>query len=183
MAQRPNAAQQWPVRRPAKRQVLKIRYCRVGSPSSHQPRRDMMAPHRRDLEIDELQRSPADPGIPSTNTGPSSRNWPLPDSLLRQIDLVVCTHLHVDHMGWNTRLVDGDWIPTFPHARYLFGAADIDSFAQSHDSLHAPAFADSVRDDCRRSAVDVVEAATTRPRPSALPAAYQRQPQGWNQGP
>ena len=97
------------------------------------------------------------------------------------IDLVVCTHLHVDHMGWNTRLVDGDWIPTFPHARYLFGAADIDSFAQSHDSLHAPAFADSVRDDCRRSAVDVVEAATTRPRPSALPAAYQ--PQGWNQGP
>ncbi|MDH5291854.1 MAG: MBL fold metallo-hydrolase [Acidimicrobiia bacterium] len=33
---------------------------------------------------------------------------------------VVCTHLHVDHVGWNTRLVDGAWVPTFPNARYLF---------------------------------------------------------------
>jgi glyoxylase-like metal-dependent hydrolase (beta-lactamase superfamily II) len=33
---------------------------------------------------------------------------------------VVCTHLHVDHVGWNTRLVDGRWVPTFPNARYLF---------------------------------------------------------------
>jgi len=37
------------------------------------------------------------------------------------IDTVVCTHLHVDHVGWNTRKVDGRWIPTFPNARYLFG--------------------------------------------------------------
>ncbi len=35
------------------------------------------------------------------------------------IDLVLCTHLHVDHVGWNTRLVDGQWIPTFPNAEYL----------------------------------------------------------------
>ena len=56
-AQRPNAAQQWPVRRPAKWQVLKIRHCRLGSPSSHQPGRDMTAPHRRDLEIDEFRGS------------------------------------------------------------------------------------------------------------------------------
>ncbi|HEU0147536.1 MAG TPA: MBL fold metallo-hydrolase [Bradyrhizobium sp.] len=40
-----------------------------------------------------------------------------PDS----IDMVLCTHLHVDHVGWNTRLVDGRWVPTFPNARYLFG--------------------------------------------------------------
>ena len=33
---------------------------------------------------------------------------------------VICTHLHVDHVGWNTRLVDGQWVPTFPNARYLF---------------------------------------------------------------
>ncbi|MEZ5410666.1 MAG: MBL fold metallo-hydrolase [Acidimicrobiales bacterium] len=33
---------------------------------------------------------------------------------------VICTHLHVDHVGWNTRLVDGAWVPTFPNARYLF---------------------------------------------------------------
>jgi glyoxylase-like metal-dependent hydrolase (beta-lactamase superfamily II) len=37
------------------------------------------------------------------------------------IDLVICTHLHVDHVGWNTRLVDGRWEPTFPNAKYIFG--------------------------------------------------------------
>lgn len=37
------------------------------------------------------------------------------------IDIVLCTHLHVDHVGWNTRLVDGEWVPTFTNARYLFG--------------------------------------------------------------
>lgn len=36
------------------------------------------------------------------------------------IDLVLCTHMHVDHVGWNTMLVDGRWVPTFPNARYLF---------------------------------------------------------------
>jgi glyoxylase-like metal-dependent hydrolase (beta-lactamase superfamily II) len=36
------------------------------------------------------------------------------------IDTVLCTHLHVDHVGWNTRWVDGRWLPTFPNARYLF---------------------------------------------------------------
>ena len=37
------------------------------------------------------------------------------------IDTVLCTHLHFDHVGWNTRLVNGKWVPTFPNARYLFG--------------------------------------------------------------
>lgn len=37
------------------------------------------------------------------------------------IDTVLCTHLHFDHIGWNTRLVSGRWVPTFPRARYLFG--------------------------------------------------------------
>jgi glyoxylase-like metal-dependent hydrolase (beta-lactamase superfamily II) len=36
------------------------------------------------------------------------------------IDYVFCTHMHVDHTGWNTRLKDGRWVPTFPNARYLF---------------------------------------------------------------
>jgi glyoxylase-like metal-dependent hydrolase (beta-lactamase superfamily II) len=40
------------------------------------------------------------------------------------IDIVLCTHLHVDHVGWNTRLVDGRWTPTFTNARYLFGRAE-----------------------------------------------------------
>jgi glyoxylase-like metal-dependent hydrolase (beta-lactamase superfamily II) len=36
------------------------------------------------------------------------------------IDVVLCTHLHADHVGWNTMLVDGRWVPTFPNAKYLF---------------------------------------------------------------
>ncbi len=36
------------------------------------------------------------------------------------IDYVFCTHLHIDHCGWNTRLVDGRWVPTFPRAKYIF---------------------------------------------------------------
>jgi len=40
------------------------------------------------------------------------------------IDYVLCTHLHTDHVGWNTRLLDGRWVPTFPNARYLMPAAD-----------------------------------------------------------
>ncbi len=40
------------------------------------------------------------------------------------IDFVMCTHLHADHVGWNTRLVDGRWVPTFPNARYLFAATE-----------------------------------------------------------
>lgn len=40
------------------------------------------------------------------------------------IDYILCTHLHTDHVGWNTRLEDGRWVPTFPKARYLIPAAD-----------------------------------------------------------
>jgi glyoxylase-like metal-dependent hydrolase (beta-lactamase superfamily II) len=40
-------------------------------------------------------------------------------------DFVMCTHLHVDHVGWNTRLEDGRWVPTFPNARYLFAEREL----------------------------------------------------------
>ncbi|MGY8961507.1 MAG: MBL fold metallo-hydrolase, partial [Alphaproteobacteria bacterium] len=40
------------------------------------------------------------------------------------IDTVLCTHLHVDHVGWNTMWVDEQWVPTFPNARYLFGRTE-----------------------------------------------------------
>jgi glyoxylase-like metal-dependent hydrolase (beta-lactamase superfamily II) len=44
------------------------------------------------------------------------------------VDVVMCTHLHNDHVGWNTRLSDGRWIPTFPNARYLFNRTDFEHF-------------------------------------------------------
>lgn len=52
-----------------------------------------------------------------------------PDS----IDYVVCTHLHVDHVGWNTMLVDGRWVPTFRNARYLFGRREYEYWAEETD--------------------------------------------------
>jgi glyoxylase-like metal-dependent hydrolase (beta-lactamase superfamily II) len=41
-----------------------------------------------------------------------------------QVDYVLCTHLHVDHVGWNTRRVHGEWVPTFPRATYVFVAEE-----------------------------------------------------------
>jgi glyoxylase-like metal-dependent hydrolase (beta-lactamase superfamily II) len=45
------------------------------------------------------------------------------------IDTVLCTHLHVDHVGWNTMKVDGKWVPTFPKARYLMGRVEYEHWS------------------------------------------------------
>jgi len=50
------------------------------------------------------------------------------------IDTVMCTHLHVDHCGWNTRQVDGRWVPTFPNAKYLFARPEYEASAAA-DSI------------------------------------------------
>jgi glyoxylase-like metal-dependent hydrolase (beta-lactamase superfamily II) len=42
------------------------------------------------------------------------------------VDYVMCTHLHWDHVGWNTRLVDGSWVPTFPNAKYVMAKREYD---------------------------------------------------------
>lgn len=60
------------------------------------------------------------------------------------IDLVVCTHLHVDHVGWNTRL-DGDrWVPTFPNARHLFGRVEYEYWAANPEEVYGDVMIDSV---------------------------------------
>jgi glyoxylase-like metal-dependent hydrolase (beta-lactamase superfamily II) len=60
------------------------------------------------------------------------------------IDFVMCTHLHVDHVGWNTRLENGRWVPTFPKARYLFAKNEFDSWAEQHAKTEVAPFGDSV---------------------------------------
>jgi glyoxylase-like metal-dependent hydrolase (beta-lactamase superfamily II) len=60
------------------------------------------------------------------------------------IDAVVCTHLHVDHVGWNTVLRDGKWVPTFPNARYYLSRADVDYWSTT-PSPDGDLFGDSVR--------------------------------------
>ncbi len=47
------------------------------------------------------------------------------------IDYVFCTHLHIDHCGWNTRLVDGRWVPTFPRAKYVFHKGEYAAWDQA----------------------------------------------------
>jgi glyoxylase-like metal-dependent hydrolase (beta-lactamase superfamily II) len=62
-----------------------------------------------------------------------------------EIDFVFCTHLHVDHCGWNTRLEDGRWVPTVPNARYVFSQAERDYWGREATGEPAPgAFNDGV---------------------------------------
>jgi len=57
-----------------------------------------------------------------------------------EIDMVMCTHLHHDHVGWNTLQRDGKWVPTFPNARYVFSKPDFEYFyALDRDPKAAPA--------------------------------------------
>ena len=61
------------------------------------------------------------------------------------VDFVVCTHLHPDHVGWNTMLVDGEWQPTFPNASYLFTKADWEWLDNAKVSALGDYAGDSVR--------------------------------------
>ncbi|TAI66624.1 MBL fold metallo-hydrolase [Bradyrhizobium sp. Leo170] len=76
-----------------------------------------------------------------------------PDS----IDTVLCTHLHVDHVGWNTKLVDGQWVPTFSNARYVFGRAEFEHWrdhGKSPDNIAV--FTDSVKPIADADRADLV---------------------------
>lgn len=65
------------------------------------------------------------------------------------IDFVLCTHLHPDHVGWNTQLANGRWVPTFPNAKYVFSRLEyglMKSAAEAKDCLPVirNTFADSI---------------------------------------
>ncbi len=75
------------------------------------------------------------------------------------IDMVMCTHLHFDHVGWNTRLESGKWVPTFPKARYVFGRRDFEYFRTDPEGegLHNAAFVDSIVPVMEAGQGDIVE--------------------------
>src|SRR4029079_812097 len=74
------------------------------------------------------------------------------------IDTVLCTHLHVDHVGWMTWLAEGRGCPTFPRARYLFGRVEFEHWStQTERADMLPVFADSIRPIFDRGLADLVE--------------------------
>jgi glyoxylase-like metal-dependent hydrolase (beta-lactamase superfamily II) len=73
------------------------------------------------------------------------------------VEAVVCTHLHVDHVGWNTMLEDGRWVPTFPRARYLIGRAEFAHWSAEAEGEQAAVLADSVQPILDAGLADLVE--------------------------
>jgi glyoxylase-like metal-dependent hydrolase (beta-lactamase superfamily II) len=72
-----------------------------------------------------------------------------------EIDYVLCTHLHVDHVGWNTRLEHGRWVPTFPNARYVMSKAEYEATKSDAADSDGNAFLYQVFED---SIYPIVEA-------------------------
>lgn len=73
------------------------------------------------------------------------------------VDFVACTHLHPDHVGWNTILSDGEWLPTFPNARYLFSRKDWEWLDKAPVTPLGDYCGDSVRPIFAAGLADVVE--------------------------
>jgi glyoxylase-like metal-dependent hydrolase (beta-lactamase superfamily II) len=76
------------------------------------------------------------------------------------VDYVMCTHMHADHLGWNTRLDNGEWVPTFPKARYVFARREFEHRQrawQADASTGHGVFADSVLPVMQRGQVLLVE--------------------------
>ena len=74
----------------------------------------------------------------SNMQGPFLRTSPPPAYPRESIDNVVCTHLHIDHVGWNTMKVGDRWVPTFPNARYLIGRTSGTTGAEAVDPRGQP---------------------------------------------
>jgi len=96
--------------------------------------------------------------------GWNMRNGPFLDDIAaaghprESIDTVLCTHLHVDHVGWNTMKVDGRWVPTFPNARYLMGRTEYEHWsAQDPKEQRDDVFGDSVKPVFDAGLVDLVD--------------------------
>jgi len=72
------------------------------------------------------------------------------------IDTVLCTHLHVDHVGWNTRLENGRWVPTFSNARYLWNRAEYDYWSKTEGNTGGDVVQESIRPVYEAGKVELV---------------------------
>lgn len=98
----------------------------------------------------------------SGDIGATTESYPFLEDMAKagyppeKVDIVLCTHLHNDHVGWNTRYVDGRWVPTFPRARYLIGKVEFD-YWDANPGEAVSTFEDAVRPVFAAGQVDLVE--------------------------
>jgi glyoxylase-like metal-dependent hydrolase (beta-lactamase superfamily II) len=92
----------------------------------------------------------------------NERSWPFLERFAdagfapEKIDCVVHTHLHADHCGWDTRLRDGEWVPTFPNARHLYTRAELDWCRAGDNPGIAGVYADSIAPILTAGLADIV---------------------------
>lgn len=117
------------------------------------------APSRRMIVDTCLGNDKQGRSVPTWNnlSGPFLRDLAAAGFARESIDTVMCTHLHVDHVGWNTMLVDSKWVPTFPNARYLMGRVEFEHWGdQQGQEEQRSVFTDSVRPVFEAGLVDLV---------------------------
>lgn len=113
-----------------------------------------------DTCVGEHKPRPARPAWHQRSNSPYLANLAACGCAPDDIDIVMCTHLHTDHVGWNTRLDSGRWVPTFAKARYLMSQPEID--LRASEAAHNPAanhgsYLDSVLPVVEHGLVDIVK--------------------------
>lgn len=100
-----------------------------------------------------------------TRTSPfwNDQHWPFMERFTAagfdtsQVDLVVHTHLHTDHVGWGTYLDRNKWVPTFPGARYVYVREELEWLRAADDADAKAIYADSIEPIIDAGLADMVE--------------------------
>ena len=102
---------------------------------------------------------PARPFWHMMNSARYEKNLAAAGFRVDDIDFVMCTHMHTDHVGWNTRLDDGRWVPTFPKARYVFADRELAYWEkrEKDDPTACPWVTDSVLPIVAANRADIVK--------------------------
>merc|ERR1712008_381762 len=95
-------------------------------------------------------------------TGPFLKHMERVGIFRESITHVFCTHLHTDHIGWNTMKVDGKWVPTFPNAQYLFGRSEFDYWSQGGRAGEGGSLGETLDEELHDSVLPIIEAGLSR---------------------
>ena len=104
-----------------------------------------------------------------------------------EVDYVFCTHMHVDHVGWNTRLDNGRFVPTFPNAKYLFHRTEWEHWKETEEEIQAEVVKDSLLPVVDAGLAEMVEDESRdrgrgAPSPDSRPHPWSLQPRARRAG-